>query len=271
MSCRTHCRIEAANSTAYSVETRMSSAMRPSGLSTSSASRPSWYWRPECSQRCTVTRRQPRAPVELQAALEMELDGDADAGRRRRWRPGPTGDEQQREVLLLQRIEEVAVPDVEPQRDADVARHRERRGPRSAARRRRDSPAPSSSHTATTAKARTELCGVSTLVAEARIDPVELAQQGRPVEHAERAAHVRLVVQVGRLDHLGRHVDQRVLHDIAAICVLHESSSRCMALNASGTVLQAVSRPWLRRIMALLSPRSLTSASRSAVSSTTPS
>jgi hypothetical protein len=45
-----------ANSQANSVETRMSSAMRPSGLSTSSASMPSWYWRPALSQRSTVVR-----------------------------------------------------------------------------------------------------------------------------------------------------------------------------------------------------------------------
>ena len=44
-----------------------------------------------------------------------------------------------------------------------------------------------------------------------------------------------------------------------------------MALNASGIVAPVVSRPWLRRIMALLSPRSLTSASRASVSITTPS
>ena len=55
-SCRMHCRMLCANSQANSVETRMSSAMRPSGLSTSSASRPSWYWRPAVSQRSTVVR-----------------------------------------------------------------------------------------------------------------------------------------------------------------------------------------------------------------------
>jgi len=51
-----HWMMVVANSTANSVETRMSSAMRPSGLSMSSASRPSWYCRPECSQRWTVVR-----------------------------------------------------------------------------------------------------------------------------------------------------------------------------------------------------------------------
>jgi len=49
---------------------------------------------------------------------------------------------------------------------------------------------------------------VSKSVAEARVDAVELPQQRRPVEHAERAAHLWLVVHVGRLDHVGRDFDQ---------------------------------------------------------------
>src|SRR3954463_900060 len=46
--------------------------------------------------------------------------------------------------------------------------------------------------------------GVMPSFAVGRIDLVELPQQRRPLEHAERAAHLRQVQAVGRLDHLLR-------------------------------------------------------------------
>ena len=58
----------------------------------------------------------------LRAALDVELDRHADAGRRHDGGQDPQQVEQQREVALLQGVEEVAVPDVEPERDADIGR-----------------------------------------------------------------------------------------------------------------------------------------------------
>src|SRR5262245_21640068 len=51
----------------------------------------------------------------------MELDRDADARRADDGRQHPQQLEQQGQILLLERVEEVAVPYVEPERDADIA------------------------------------------------------------------------------------------------------------------------------------------------------
>ena len=185
-----HCRMLWANSTANSVETRMSSAMRPSGLSTSSASRPSWYWRPGMQPALDGGARQPGPPVDLQAALDVELDGDADAGRDDDRGQDPQQVEQQVEVALLERVEEVAVPEVEPERDADVGAAPAATMPPVSSQATDGSPALSSSRTQRRRRPVSELCGVSKSVAEARVDAVELPQQRRPVEQAERPARL---------------------------------------------------------------------------------
>jgi hypothetical protein len=81
---------------------------------------PSWYWRPAVQPAQHRDVRQPGAPVDLQSPLDVELDGHRDAGRNDYGRQHPQESHEFDDITLVERIEEVAVPDIEPQRDADI-------------------------------------------------------------------------------------------------------------------------------------------------------
>ena len=75
---------------------------------------------------------QPASPVDLQAAADMQVDGDGHPRRHHDRRQHVELLDQHRGVALLQGIEEIAIPDVEPERDADIdgAEHHHARGQR---------------------------------------------------------------------------------------------------------------------------------------------
>ena len=110
--------------------TRMSSAMRPSGLSHSSASSAELILPAGMQPAPRRDLGQPGAPVDLQATADVQMDGDGHPRRRHDRGQDIELLDQHRGVALLQGIEEVAIPDVEPQRDADIdgAEHHHARG-----------------------------------------------------------------------------------------------------------------------------------------------